>query len=115
MADKILEYSPGLQQIQAVEKADPNTGLEQRIKNLEDKISQLTTQISSFQASRSRPRSRSYGGGRQQPGARSQSPNPNASEGRICRYHRRYGAKAYKCLLPCGFVSAAPTGNEKGN
>lgn len=62
-------------------------------------VHQLTKSFRDMQSDRSRSKSRDN----QKSRDRSSSNKPQ--ENRICRYHRKFGAKAYLCPKPCSFVS----------
>lgn len=68
-------------------------------------VNQLTKSFRDMQSDRSRSKSRDS----QKSRDRSSSYKP--SEDRICRYHRKFGAKAYLCTKPCNFVPDSDSKN----
>lgn len=63
-------------------------------------VNQLTRSFRDMHSDRSRSQSRDN----QKSRDRSSSYKP--ADNRICRYHRKFGAKAYLCTTPCSFVAA---------
>lgn len=68
-------------------------------------VNQLTKSFRDMQSDRSRSKSRDN----QKSRDRSSSYKP--SEDRICRYHRKFGAKAYLCTKPCNYVPDSESKN----
>lgn len=98
LADKIMEIpgvsAPVLQQPAVAAASAP--GLEGILKRLDD----LTKQVAALriaQGERTRKRSKSR----------------NRSGSEVCRFHRKFGDKAYKCIKPCAWVSSQ--GNKQGD
>lgn len=109
MADKMMEIYPDrhcLNEIQTSGNGDTNTTL-----NIQQQLTQLTTQLASLQATiasiHSRP-NRSIS--RERAGSRHRSRSPKKTVG-ICWYHQKYGTKARRCTRPCTF-SAADSENQ---
>ncbi|KAF6217319.1 hypothetical protein GE061_001673 [Apolygus lucorum] len=105
MADKVFELSPPQHQVQALGTQDI-TG--DRLSRLETHIAQLTASVAALQTSR-QPRGRS-----DSHNFRARLATPSADKTTVCRFHRRYGVNARRCLLPCTFQvtgSAAPAEN----
>lgn len=82
-------------------QATKDTALE----SLFSTINELKQSFRDLQMDRSRSKSRDNQRNRD----RSSSNKP--AENRICRYHRKFGAKAYLCTKPCSFVPVSESKN----
>lgn len=71
------------------------------IDDLRAVVNQLTKSFQNLQSDRSRSRSKS----RDSHTNRDESSSSKPSENRICRYHRKFGAKAFLCTKPCNFAT----------
>lgn len=75
------------------------------IEDLRAAVNQLTKSFRDMQSDRSRSKSKDNQYNRD----RSSSSKP--SENRVCRYHRKFGAKAWLCTKPCSFVAETDSKN----
>lgn len=98
LADKILEVSPGMAapRPSAVFSASTSTVSPSSLDDITRRLDELTNKVAALTADRSRDRSRSRTNQRD----RSQTPGKN----KMCFYHRKYDAKAVKCVKPCTWV-----------
>ncbi|KAF6199561.1 hypothetical protein GE061_007587 [Apolygus lucorum] len=99
MADKILEFSPSHSHaVYAVGSANTS---DDRFSRLEAQVAQISEALAELKF---RGRA-SFQGGSSDHRPRSRTPKPKTSqfENEICMYHKRYGVKARRCLLPCSF------------
>lgn len=74
------------------------------IEDLRAAVNQLTKSFRDMQSNRSRSKSRDN------QNTRDHSSTYKPPENRICRYHRKFGEKAWLCTKPCSFV---PDGESK--
>lgn len=75
------------------------------IDELRTSIELLTKSFRDFQSDRSRSKSRDHQSSRDRSNSSYKPP-----ENRMCRYHRKFGDKAFMCTKPCSFV--AETGSK---
>lgn len=95
LADRVFEVTPR-PQVAAATASDPlmNTLL-QRVEELTQQVAALST----ARDARSRYRGRSRSNSRRS----FRSGSPHSTDGRLCWYHSRFGAKASKCREPCSY------------
>lgn len=94
-ADKILDMAKPA--MLAVQPVTAETGA---LSKMATEIATLTKQMAALNkriGSRSRSRSRGRSGYRDRPRSKSRG----KEDSKFCFYHRRFGAKAYKCESPC--------------
>ncbi|KAF6205180.1 hypothetical protein GE061_019347 [Apolygus lucorum] len=102
MADKILEFSPS--HSHAVYAVGSANASDDRFSRLEAQVAQISEALAELKF---RGRESSQGGSRDhRPRSRTPKPKTSQSEIEICMYHKRYGVKARRCLLPCSFKPA---------
>ncbi|XP_037915110.1 uncharacterized protein LOC119654019 [Hermetia illucens] len=101
IADKILDAREP--QIESVQQLSTNTfndlnSLKKEIRSLRAEIQNLKRDRSSqFHESRNRNRSSSQ--------SRQKSRSATRNFPQICRYHRKFGAAAIKCIKPCTYTN----------
>lgn len=103
LADKIYELTPSCPQVAAASTS--NTTMPPYMAEMAKQIAELTKCVARL----SRPRSRSSSYSRSDSRGRSTSPRPYSMGHRRCWYHRKFGARAERCLKPCDFDA----GNSK--
>ncbi|XP_063831757.1 uncharacterized protein LOC135080964 [Ostrinia nubilalis] len=88
IADKVMEVAPPIMGsvVDAVEANTPTlTSLVQRIDALAEKVEALRSSNSSIQR------------------GQSSSKSPERVNKRLCRFHKRFGEKAHRCISPCSW------------
>ncbi|CAH8459970.1 unnamed protein product [Heterobilharzia americana] len=101
IADRMYERMP--KPVESIAEPTQND----RVAALERKIDILTGQLTALQLNRRSPkfcRSRSR--------SRDRTTSRIASKSRTCWYHKKFGSKARRCLLPCDFKTFS-SGNGK--
>ena len=122
LADKMMEVSPALHQVHAVEQGQrrserpeqqPEQSLKSDMRDLKWQMEELTQKVDQLMNSRSRPESRSSNPA---PRQRQRSQSGNRPEGTrypfrndTCYYHFKFGDQATRCEGPCKMS----TGNDQ--
>lgn len=115
IADKIIQHSSSMAQIETTNRPDLsdtlNTDISDRLSRLEKQTSELmmlvkrqndksSSEHQNFRSSRSKTRTSSQ----------KRSLTPRTTTG-ICYYHNKFGENAYKCKKPCTFQSSSSSEN----
>lgn len=107
IADKIQERIPSTSTMHITESSSSSSA--DRISRLEEMITQLSSQVNRLTLQRQNKRSFS------RRHSRSRTRSTSRSSNRFCRYHRRFGDKARRCIHPCAHPSSVFHHSESGN
>ncbi|XP_025265574.1 uncharacterized protein LOC112638296 [Camponotus floridanus] len=100
-ADKITDMSRvSVTQVNAVAKL-PHSGEATASCELKAAIDAIAEQLKELRSAQQRDRSKSRGRDKYARRNKSRSKSQEHHESNTCYYHRKFGQKAFKCLLPC--------------
>lgn len=112
LADKIVAISAPTPHVYEAKATNPQDHYLAAMEGMARQISELTKQVATLTAHQSRSNSRSRPFNRQRSNSRSRTRwNDNQNNG-VCYYHRKFGAKANKCLTPCQFKKENSNGSH---
>ncbi|CAB3254496.1 unnamed protein product [Arctia plantaginis] len=103
LADRIMDL-PSSPQVHSLDNTSPT------LSSLATCVEQLTKQVSALMSQQQHHRSRSRGPSNHRGRSRSRTPGPSGAK--FCWYHRRFAARAAKCIQPCSWTVS---GNQQGN
>ena len=105
LADQLLEGNRQTYSVSATDfrsRSNSNKILEDAIANVQGEVSDLRLMVTALATSVNQ----AHASGRPQQrgnGSRKSSKARSPSQSKVCRFHRKFGAQAQRCLLPCEF------------